>query len=83
MNNVGLYSVKFSLKFTRGSGTQYGYVGGSLKKVLRGLLKALAVHFSHSISLGVSLRFGDFSGNKYAFIGPLNILYLVFSILIC
>lgn len=82
MKNVGLYCLKPRLKFTTGSGTQYGYVGGSLKKCLIGLLKAIAVSFSHCISLGVKRLFFGSGGNKYAFIGPVNILYVVLWILV-
>ncbi len=49
---VGLYSFQFNAKFTRGSGTTYGYIGESVKKRLTGLLNAVAASFSVCISQG-------------------------------
>ncbi len=85
MKIVGLYSVKFKRKFTIGSGTQYGYVGGSWKKCLYGRLKALATSFSSSNSDNVNLLFftGTISGKRYTFLLPFRILYLVYVGLVC
>lgn len=64
------------MKFTTGSGGKKGYVGGSYRKCLWGLLKIEATSFSSSCSLGVSLLFCFFGSKRYAFIYEFFIMYL-------
>ncbi len=67
-----------------GSGTQYGYVGLSLKNDLWGLRKIELTSFSSSLSNKVNLLFclGCLSGNKYTLFLQPKILYLEFEILV-